>query len=467
MSSAGFDTTTRAHVPVAQPLSLYDPCRHEGQDERDSVSGSDDGNYIHDSAKGDFDPDDYTALTSQTLNTDGTPKRPMNAFMIFARKRRPQVSAENQAMRTGEISKILSKEWNNMETASKIFRSRPAHSQKQFYQEQARLLKDNFNSKYPDYVYRRRPNNTRRKRKPDAPGQRPPDTHPSFSEDVGFDDTGDSPTDDSYSSEVMSDIHRARLGHEMYPNDHSKSRHGNIRASSYPYPSFDSRSSSGHENHTMYDTVVSGDHVLQDGSLEQSTHFSYVSAQPHGRAQTQSMLVFPQNFLNNDGNWTPSSNPSSSWLGPEPQSRNFSLSALKTHRSAHSSEDVLSPSPLPLPTLSSPFFPDDSSQQLSPPALMNSISPSSYNPSHIPSPILVGREFGQHDVSLSSGVPNTGQPYNVERNINGLMYAPGPQRQSGGPRGLPLISDYPQLQTQPSFSPHLSLGNQQEYWPKD
>jgi hypothetical protein len=38
----------------------------------------------------------------------------MNAFMIFARRRRPQVSAENQAMRTGEISKILSREWNAM-----------------------------------------------------------------------------------------------------------------------------------------------------------------------------------------------------------------------------------------------------------------------------------------------------------------------------------------------------------------
>lgn len=55
--------------------------------------------------------DSNTALTLQTLNADGTPKRPMNAFMIFARRRRPQVSAENQAMRTGEISKILSKEW--------------------------------------------------------------------------------------------------------------------------------------------------------------------------------------------------------------------------------------------------------------------------------------------------------------------------------------------------------------------
>ena len=58
--------------------------------------------------------DPNAALTSQTLNADGTPKRPMNAFMIFARRRRPQVSAENQSMRTGEVSKVLSREWNGM-----------------------------------------------------------------------------------------------------------------------------------------------------------------------------------------------------------------------------------------------------------------------------------------------------------------------------------------------------------------
>jgi hypothetical protein len=62
--------------------------------------------------------DAHQALTSQTLNADGTPKRPMNAFMIFARRRRPQVSAANQMMRTGEISKILSKEWNGMTIVS-------------------------------------------------------------------------------------------------------------------------------------------------------------------------------------------------------------------------------------------------------------------------------------------------------------------------------------------------------------
>ncbi|KAH8111172.1 hypothetical protein DFH11DRAFT_1729648 [Phellopilus nigrolimitatus] len=101
--------------------------------------------------------DAHYALTNQSLNSDGTPKRPMNAFMIFARRRRPQVSAANQMMRTGEISKILSKEWNSMPM-----------SEKQFYLDQAKKLKDNFNSKYPDYVYRRRPNNSRRRRRADG-----------------------------------------------------------------------------------------------------------------------------------------------------------------------------------------------------------------------------------------------------------------------------------------------------------
>ncbi|KZS91710.1 hypothetical protein SISNIDRAFT_157983 [Sistotremastrum niveocremeum HHB9708] len=98
--------------------------------------------------------DAHAALTSQSLNVDGTPKRPMNAFMIFARRRRPQVSAANHMMRTGEISKILSKEWNAM-----------TMSDKQFYLDQAKKLKENFNSRYPDYVYRRRPNNSRKRRR--------------------------------------------------------------------------------------------------------------------------------------------------------------------------------------------------------------------------------------------------------------------------------------------------------------
>ncbi|KAJ7240394.1 hypothetical protein B0H12DRAFT_1134685 [Mycena haematopus] len=73
--------------------------------------------YHANSPNSDPEQDDdaaLNALTSQTLNADGSPKRPMNAFMIFARRRRPQVSAENQSMRTGDISKILSQEWKAM-----------------------------------------------------------------------------------------------------------------------------------------------------------------------------------------------------------------------------------------------------------------------------------------------------------------------------------------------------------------
>lgn len=50
-------------------------------------------------------------------------------------------------------------------------------------------MKDNFNNKYPDYVYRRRPNNSRKKRKPDAEAQSPTD------QSVGG-DTDDASVDD-------------------------------------------------------------------------------------------------------------------------------------------------------------------------------------------------------------------------------------------------------------------------------
>ncbi|ESK89626.1 sox-1 protein [Moniliophthora roreri MCA 2997] len=137
------------------------------------------GDGLNTKLEGDLDDDGSTALTSQTLNADGTPKRPMNAFMIFARRRRPQVSSENTSMRTGEISKILSKEWNAMPP-----------SEKQFYLDQAKQLKDTFNSKYPDYVYRRRPNNSRRRRRHDPTSTQ--SLNPSTTENGDRDDVGES-----------------------------------------------------------------------------------------------------------------------------------------------------------------------------------------------------------------------------------------------------------------------------------
>lgn len=128
------------------PSHSYDTeARFNGEDpDIGSLSGDDDAEGFDSNAQ----------LRSQQLNTDGTPKRPMNAFMIFARKRRPMVSSEQPTMRTGEISKILSKEWSEM-----------CKEDKQFYLDQAKKLKDTFNARWPDYVYRRRPNNSRKRRK--------------------------------------------------------------------------------------------------------------------------------------------------------------------------------------------------------------------------------------------------------------------------------------------------------------
>ena len=94
-------------------------------------------------------------------------------------------------MRTGEVSKILSREWNGMSLVRTLLhiRRQVSHhhfhdqSDKQFYLDQAKILKDNFNQKYPDYVYKRRPNNSRKRRKPDpSPGL--PADHASSSEPI-------------------------------------------------------------------------------------------------------------------------------------------------------------------------------------------------------------------------------------------------------------------------------------------
>ncbi|KAH8925212.1 hypothetical protein BT69DRAFT_1279891 [Atractiella rhizophila] len=89
----------------------------------------------------------------QELHADGQPRRPMNAFMIFARHRRPTIQKREPGLKTGEISKRLSAEWKSM-----------TDTDKRFYLEQAKRLKDNFHEKYPDYVYRRKAGKPKRKR---------------------------------------------------------------------------------------------------------------------------------------------------------------------------------------------------------------------------------------------------------------------------------------------------------------
>ncbi|KZT24351.1 hypothetical protein NEOLEDRAFT_436115 [Neolentinus lepideus HHB14362 ss-1] len=293
----------------------------------------------------------HAALTSQSLNADGTPKRPMNAFMIFARKRRPEVSAANQTMRTGDISKILSREWNAMEM-----------SDKQFYLDQAKKLKDNFNAKYPDYVYRRRPNNTRKKRRTDGGVNRLPD---SASLDGGDDYMGGtdwedhSPVEGEDGINYSPELHYPR-GHTVgYPNPKDESHDFLPRAG--PYSSFDNPGQYGTGHYS-------------GGAL--SNPHSY-SSQVHIAGQSQSPPLYHEHSVGN--NWTPSSRVDgrpSGWSGSQPLSLSTqpeqSLSPLSS-----SSKDLYSPRSWSssdssntsssamgvhgqnsaFPTLNSPFYP--------------------------------------------------------------------------------------------------------------
>lgn len=47
--------------------------------------------------------------------------------LLYQKKRRPQISTNHPTMRTGEISKVLSKEWQTM-----------AKTEKQYYQDKAK-----------------------------------------------------------------------------------------------------------------------------------------------------------------------------------------------------------------------------------------------------------------------------------------------------------------------------------------
>lgn len=72
-------------------------------------------------------------------------KRPMNAFMVWARQKRKEISQEHPKMHNSEISKMLGAMWKKLTDKDKI----P-------YIEQAKCLRTQHMKDYPNYKYRPR-----------------------------------------------------------------------------------------------------------------------------------------------------------------------------------------------------------------------------------------------------------------------------------------------------------------------
>ncbi|KAF8641385.1 hypothetical protein AX16_010005 [Volvariella volvacea WC 439] len=424
--------------------------QNEGHDEHTPRSEEEDDHAPQDPSRSEEnDEDANTSLTAQALNPDGTPKRPMNAFMIFARRRRPQVSAQNQSMRTGEISKILSKEWATMPSV-----------EKQFYLDQAKQLKETFNSKYPDYVYRRRPNNSRKGRKHKTLAARgmenplPPEMADDMSAVGDLGETALTDGEEHQGSFTPPELQYSRVG-EVPPSASRATgyQYPGIRSSPLSYPAAD---------RLAHEPPSSSPRTLPPGSTPMG--YSYIPSSGH----QSSVYGTEPGTSQSHSQWERSEHSrSSGWSGHDAPMSSLSARASSyspspgTHWTGSTTPPIPPPSSGPssstysFPTLTSPFYPNHPSQPQNnyptpPSAASSSNSPTQFNTqsSQMHPPPTPLREYDDRFAPSPSISPNY-----PAGSRDPLLYS---QRQSM-PRSLPpvqSISSYPPSHLPSHQTPH-------------
>ena len=320
-------------------------------------------------------------------------------------------------------------------------------SEKQFYLDRAKQLKENFNSKYPDYVYRRRPNNSRKKTK------RRLDTGM-----AGPMDHGSTPeTGDDYPS-AMGDYDAHPEGDDRHYEGGPAALHsrmhpdyiGTAQARSNPYPYVTPEPSYRHESShdprmpflTQQGERLASNHSATSHRLPHAEIYGYASS-----AQSQPAHIYPTDSGEAHDRWDQRVGPGrSGWLPvperPVPTATQRYASNAPTGWSGGvpsgpgaPPSSSTPPGNFSFPTLTSPFYPSQAHLQNYQTTTASSSHPNSPvrydSPASHSQPTASGREYESQNFNPPSSVASE-NPYSE----TAVMYQ---QRFASISRGLPSV----------------------------